>query len=122
VSGALGVTTDVTDRVTAAEQVAASEERWRSLVSHSADAAVITDRSGCLTYVSPAVTRLFGCLPAELVGTSRFALAHPDDLPMVEAAVEKSLTDPDVHPVIEYRLRASGGSGTDGGDHQQPAT
>ena len=60
VIGALSVGTDVTHEVETVDRTTLRETRFEALVSRSADVAVIGDASsGEITYVSPAVTRLF---------------------------------------------------------------
>lgn len=60
---------DVTERRRAAEALRASEERFRSLIEHTAEVVFRVDLEGRFTFVSPAVTRLLGYEPRELVGT-----------------------------------------------------
>jgi diguanylate cyclase (GGDEF)-like protein/PAS domain S-box-containing protein len=59
--------------------LAASEERFRSLVQNASDVTVILDAGGQLTYISPAVGRLWGVCPEVLHGTPMLERVHPDD-------------------------------------------
>jgi diguanylate cyclase (GGDEF)-like protein/PAS domain S-box-containing protein len=72
------------DKTAAQEVLAAdlgrSEERFRSLVHNSADIIAVLDVDGLVRYVSPAVERLLGASPAELVGSPFADLVHPDDM------------------------------------------
>jgi diguanylate cyclase (GGDEF)-like protein/PAS domain S-box-containing protein len=56
------------------------ESRFRSLIEHSSDLTVITDRQGRMTFTSPAITRMLGYTPDELLGTTMRDRIHPDDL------------------------------------------
>jgi diguanylate cyclase (GGDEF)-like protein/PAS domain S-box-containing protein len=57
-----------------------NEQRFRALVQHSSDMTVMLDRSGTVTYVSPAVETMLGRSPQALVGTPITELLAPADL------------------------------------------
>jgi len=57
------------------------ESRFRSLIEHSSDLTVITDRAGRMTFTSPALTRMLGYTPEELLGSPLSHLVHPEELP-----------------------------------------
>jgi diguanylate cyclase (GGDEF)-like protein/PAS domain S-box-containing protein len=57
------------------------ESRFRSLIEHSSDLTVISDRQGRTTFASPAVTRMLGYTPEELLGSPLRDLIHPDEMP-----------------------------------------
>jgi diguanylate cyclase (GGDEF)-like protein/PAS domain S-box-containing protein len=59
--------------------LAASEERFRSLVQNASDVTVIVNASGRLTYVSPAAERVWGRPPELLSGAPLLGLVHPED-------------------------------------------
>src|SRR5207245_1311451 len=56
-----------------------SEERFRALIEHSADAIVLLDPIGTVQYASPSITRLLGHLPGQLVERPLFDLIHPEN-------------------------------------------
>jgi len=53
-------------------------DRYRTLVEESNDIATIIDTDGTMRYVSPAVTRVLGYDPEELVGTLSGKLAESE--------------------------------------------
>lgn len=57
----------------------ASEERYRILVENSTDFIIQTTTERIITFASPAVERMLGWTPAELVGGHMSHLIHPDD-------------------------------------------
>jgi diguanylate cyclase (GGDEF)-like protein/PAS domain S-box-containing protein len=68
---------DVTDRVAAEEALRASEARFRALLRNASDM-IAVHRKGVFTYVSPAVTRILGWSPDEIVGRTVASVVHPD--------------------------------------------
>jgi diguanylate cyclase (GGDEF)-like protein/PAS domain S-box-containing protein len=55
------------------------ERRFRSLVQHSADVIMVTDRDGAITYVSPAIAQVLGHPPERWLGRRPVDLVHRDD-------------------------------------------
>jgi diguanylate cyclase (GGDEF)-like protein/PAS domain S-box-containing protein len=110
VTGVLGIGTDISESIRAMQQVTASEARWRSVVSESADAAVIVDAAAVVRFLSPAATTLFGWQPEDVLGQSAFDFVHPDDLPTIQQNFDVVLRDPSVHRNVEFRLRTVDGS------------
>ncbi|MGI8508133.1 MAG: PAS domain-containing sensor histidine kinase, partial [Gemmatimonadaceae bacterium] len=102
----VGVTQDVTDRVTAAEQLAASEARYRLLADHSTDMISVHTPDGAASYLyaSPAATLLFGYSPAELIGRSAYDFFHPDDLPALHDSQDEAMSGVRFS-TITYRLK-----------------
>jgi diguanylate cyclase (GGDEF)-like protein/PAS domain S-box-containing protein len=81
------------------------DARWQALVSRSADVACIADElDQRVTYVSPAVTRLFGWQPEEIVGQLERTFVHPQDAQRVADALALVKSDPSAHPTVEFRL------------------
>ncbi|HUR58106.1 MAG TPA: PAS domain S-box protein, partial [Opitutaceae bacterium] len=76
-----------------------SENRFRALIERSTDVIALLAADGTVLYDSPAVTRVLGYAPAELVGQSVFRLFHPDDrtraknvLAQLQASSRESIT------------------------------
>jgi PAS domain S-box-containing protein/diguanylate cyclase (GGDEF)-like protein len=72
---------DVTERFAAQERLAASEERYRTLVEHMSDVVWETLEDGTFGWVSESMQRVLGWQPDELVGRSTLELIHEDDRP-----------------------------------------
>jgi two-component system cell cycle sensor histidine kinase/response regulator CckA len=105
----LSVLRDFTERRNAENAVAASERRFRLLVESSADVVYITDPRR-FAYVSPAMTAMLGHAPADLIGRATLDFVHPDDVPVVQAALAGVLRDP--RQVGHAKLRARHADGT----------
>jgi PAS domain S-box-containing protein len=101
---------DITERRQAEEERNASEARLRALIEHTSDLIYLAASDGTLRYVSPAVKRMLGYTPEELLGRRLLELVHPDD---VEYATQRFRT-PTAHSSIpvfaEFRLRHKDGT------------
>jgi PAS domain S-box-containing protein len=89
----------------------ASERKFRSLVENAEDLIYLVDTAGRLRYLNPAARTLLGVDPGELCAAASpvLALVHPDDLPRVEAALQRMLAG-EIMRSFEYRMVAAGGS------------
>ena len=107
ISRLLGLT--VAQREEAEHQVRLSEERFRTLIQHSADVVTVTDDRGTITYVSPAVHLVTGRTAGELLGADFFQLVHPDDLSAARS-MQANLVDRGGREFrVELRLRHADG-------------
>lgn len=64
-----------------------SEEKYRSLVENINDMIFRLDGSGVFTYASPAVLRLFGFAPQELIGRSMLDFVLPEDSQLLKGCL-----------------------------------
>ncbi|HLL50412.1 MAG TPA: PAS domain S-box protein, partial [Thermomicrobiales bacterium] len=82
----------------------------RAIIERSHDVIALVDADGTFGYVSPAVTRVLGFSPDELIGTSGLALVPSEDLDAAIRAFSTVVEDPDTTLVYEHRyLRKDGG-------------
>ena len=63
-----------------------SKAKWRSLIQHSCDLITVVSASGTILYNSPALERILGYSPEELVGQHGFRYIAPQDVAAVKAA------------------------------------
>ena len=91
------------------ESLRKSERRFRALIEHGSDSIAMIDTNSRIIYVSPAVTNVEGYQPEELLGRLGTDLTHPDDLPVVGAAVEKLLAQPGKPISLVWRRRHKDG-------------
>ena len=89
--------------------LAEREERFRRLVEHASDYAMIVDGTGAITYVAPSVERLLGYTPAEMLGMQPEAVVDPEDVPAVRAAIGRLLARPHETTTVQYRMRHKDG-------------
>jgi len=64
-----------------------SEARFRSLIQNASDVVMVVDKEGAVRYISPAVERVLGYKPEEVIGNDAFEVVHPED----EARVRRSV-------------------------------
>jgi two-component system nitrate/nitrite sensor histidine kinase NarX len=79
----------------------------QSLIENLHDVIYAADADGTVTYVSPAIERLLGYTPAELVGGSLGQTVHDDDLARLEEALQGLLEGETA--TNEYRILTKSG-------------
>ncbi len=79
-----------------------SEEKYRSLVENINEVIFTVDMEGKFTYMSPVIERYTGFSPEAVIGKHFDRIVYPDDLPIVEAGVQKSLTHQS--QIMEFRI------------------
>jgi len=92
------------------ESLRRSEERFRALGQHSSDVITVIDADGTIRYVSPAVERVAGYHPEDLVGKSVFDYVRPENLEEGRNIFAELLSQPGVHPPFEFKVARKDGS------------
>ncbi len=85
--------TAVLQRARFEQDLARSEDRFRSLVEHTSDWVWEVDTAGVYTYVSPTVRSLLGWEPEQLLGRSAFDLMPPEESERVRAIFARHVAD-----------------------------
>ena len=85
-------------------------EWYRTLVEEVNDLATVVDTDGTITYVSPAITRILGYDPGELVGHEGFEFVHPEDRERNADAMEGVLSNPSGSETVEVRFSHADGT------------
>lgn len=85
-------------------QQAQAEAGFRTLVEHAPDIIAIVDTRGALRYVSPALERILGYRPEQVLGTLLTALVHPEDVTVVCGMMKATLAQPGQAQGGEFRL------------------
>jgi diguanylate cyclase (GGDEF)-like protein/PAS domain S-box-containing protein len=111
--GLVGVLINVRDVAwppSAEAAVRCSEERYRALVRHSADAVVVTDGEGRVSYASPGLERLFGWPPALVEGREWLPFVVVEDRDAVrQVLVDVARCRPGEPRLGQFRVRHRSG-------------
>lgn len=88
-----GTLNDITDLKIAHDTIAATEAKWRSVITRAPAFISVLDRSGTVLFINkvhPPRT------PASVIGTSAYDLLTPDMKPVLQAALDRVFTTGDV--------------------------
>lgn len=99
---------DIEDRKKIEKQLRKSEAMYRFLAENSGDEITRTDPLGKFIYASPAIKKIKGYEPEEVLGTSFLDYVHPEDLPEV-ARVYQSLLKKPVVITVSMRFKTKEG-------------
>lgn len=87
-----------------------SENRLQTTLRHCSDLITILEPDGQVRYHSPALERILGYKPEEMIGKVHGELFHPDDIDHWRLYFAKLLEEPGLAPPIEYRVLHQNGS------------
>ena len=105
-----GIGRNITERKEVEEALRQSEERFRSLVHNASDIIVILEADGTIRYVSPAIERVLGLQPEDVVGKNAVAFVDPIDRNEAIRIFAEAKKEPGIRPPVEFRLRHENGS------------
>jgi PAS domain S-box-containing protein len=108
--GVLKIGQDVTERMRTEQALRASEERFRTLIQHSADGIQLIAADGTILYSSDSIASVLGYRPAEIAGRTIAPFIHPDDLPEVMTWMTEVAASPGNVGGRQYRVRHKNGS------------
>jgi PAS domain S-box-containing protein len=86
-----GVDIDVTERMAAEAALTESEQRYRALVDNASDIVTTMDLDMRITSANPAIQRILGYEPSEIIGTPISRLIPADQLAMQNSMLERKL-------------------------------
>ncbi len=110
---ALSQATDLTDLHHTRTELAASERRFRSLLSNISDTVSLLSAEGELLFTTGALNNALGYDAAFWSAATPLQLVHHDDLDRVAAAWELGLASPGVEITAEARMRTASGEWDD---------
>jgi PAS domain S-box-containing protein len=85
-----------------------SEATFRGIAQRCFDMIFTLDRSGTITYISPAIKRLCGYLPEEVIGTSWKDYTLPKSHARIDAAINRLLDGAEIGGLVTTLLRKDG--------------
>lgn len=86
------------------KQLERSEKKFSKLVENSTDLISIVSEDGRFEYISPSCEQIIGYAQEELIGDSIFNYVSPEDRQYVMEEFFEGVEDPEMTPVIEFRL------------------
>jgi len=101
----LNRTTKLADDLNIAhENIANSENRFRSLIENSTDLIAILYENGEIGYTSPSVFKLLGYRPDEIMGHNMLDYLHPEDMAVAIAALTPGIPQETIGDPVETRV------------------
>ncbi len=95
------ITRDINVRKELERKLHSTEELFKSLVESVNDVIYEVSSDGTINYVSPAIKKILGFTPEELIGKNFFYYMHPEDRPnLIKALKELGKKD---YSYLEYR-------------------
>lgn len=96
---------DVTERELTQQKLLEQEQRFRSLIEHSADIVTVVDPQGMTIYNSPALTKVLGYDLEAKIGVLALDWVHPEDLERATTMLGDILNNPAQIYRGEFRLQ-----------------
>jgi PAS domain S-box-containing protein len=100
---------DSTERKRVEDAQQRRETRFRALIERGNDVVQLSGPDGTVYYMSPAVERLTGFRPDEIVGQPGFDFLHPDDVEKYRALREWLVQRPGESLLLTYPVRRKDG-------------
>lgn len=99
----LAVGIDITERKRAQEELARSEEKYRSVIENASEGIVVI-QDGLITYVNPKAKEMISSPDSAIIGKSFLSFIHPDDQEAALARHTKRLSGSEMDASYDYRI------------------
>lgn len=105
----IGAVHDITALREEQRIVKRNEERFRSMIEHSADIVSLHDAEGNMTYQSPSIKRILGYEQDEILGLNVLDFIHPDYKAATKTETDKVRSKEGIHPSFTTKFRHKNG-------------
>jgi PAS domain S-box-containing protein len=106
----VSIVRDISARKDAERELQRREEHFRRLIENAPDLVHVIDRDGITRYISPAVQRIAGYSPDELIGRDVWVLSHPEERDAAVAKLRETVANPGTTTRAEFRMVHRDGS------------
>jgi PAS domain S-box-containing protein len=110
ITGVVQVSLDTTERSRARETLRRREEYFRSLIENTSDIILIQNANGTIRYISPAVEKVLGYKPRDLIGKRASEFIHPEDTQNLADILADIIQRPGETVVSDFRIRHRDGT------------
>ena len=110
ISGMIGLIRDVSERKQAEAALRESERMFRSITEQISEVVFVNNSRGEITYVSPAVEKIAGYKPDELLGHAFFEYLAEEEIPGAIAIFTDAMSRQLTNQVLEFKYRKKDGS------------
>ncbi len=101
---------DITARKIAEEAILNAEKRFRAIIENAPDGVVLIDFDGKIKFASPAARTMFGYTTDDPGQIDPITATHPEDTPVVLAALSELIQNPSKILTLQYRFQHKQGS------------
>ena len=105
VVGIQATSRDINARKLAEDALRESEKMFRLLADNTLDIVAIHKTDGSISYISPAVEKILGYKPEELIGTNPLDFYHPDDIEGVRRNINEKVKKGEENTSYQFRIR-----------------
>ena len=105
-----GAIQDISERKRVEQALKESDNKQKTMIANISDVISVIDPSGIIKYKSPNVTKWYGWLPEDLVGTEGWQTVHPDDRERLQKMFVTLLGHENSTGSTEYRYRCQDGT------------
>ena len=109
IEGYLNVAYPITEKKELEISLKESEAQFKYMVEASQEIVAVHEPDGRYKYVSPALERVTGFKPSEMVGVNPYAYFHPDDVKRIEEDSHNPVLRGEKNKNIQYRFRIKSG-------------
>jgi PAS domain S-box-containing protein len=107
--GVFITSTNITEKKKAELQLKAREERNRTIIQESFDAMIIKDQNNLIMEASPAVQKIVGFSPDEIVGKECYDFLHEDYVDKMHELIDFIMEEPDREASLDALIQHKNG-------------